>query len=49
MIDQALTEVQKELNARAFTVDLAPGSGSKLSIKINRYTSQPSFDFPWDR
>ena len=49
MIDQALTEVKKELNARAFTVDLAPGSGSKLSIKINRYTSQPSFDFPWDR
>jgi len=49
MVDQALTENSKALNARAFTVNLAPGSGSKLSIKISRYTSKPSFDFPWDR
>ena len=49
MIDQALTENSKQLNARAFTVNLAPGSGSKLRIKINRYASQPSFDFPWNR
>ncbi len=49
MIEQALFENSKALNARAFTVNLAPGSGSKLSIKISRYTSKPSFDFPWDR
>lgn len=49
MIVQALSENSKALNARAFTVNLAPGSGSKLSIKIRRYASKPSFDFPWDR
>ena len=48
MIEQALTENSRTLNTRAFAVNLAPGSGSKLSIKINRYTSKPSFDFPWE-
>jgi len=48
MIEQALMENSKALDARAFTVNLAPGSGSKLKIKINRYTSKPSFDFPWE-
>lgn len=49
MIDQAVTQNSRELNGRAFAVNLAPGSGSHLKIKINRYASKPSFDFPWDR
>ena len=49
MIDQAVTQNSRELNGRAFAVNLAPGSGSHLTIKINRYASKPSFDFPWDR
>lgn len=49
MIEQALTESRKELGAGAFAVDLAPGSGSKLSIKIKRHASKPSFEFPWNR
>jgi len=48
MVEQALTQNTRELNDRAFTVNLAPGSGSKLRIKIKRYSGQPSFDFPWD-
>jgi hypothetical protein len=49
MIEQALTQKSREIDDRAFTVNLAPGSGSKLRIKIKRYAGQPSFDFPWDR
>ncbi|MDA0348344.1 MAG: hypothetical protein O3C20_13175 [Verrucomicrobia bacterium] len=49
MIEQALTQNSMELDSRAFTVNLAPGSGSKLRIKISRYASNPSFDFPWNR
>jgi len=49
MIDQALTESSSVLNGRAFVVNLSPGSGSKLTLKIKRFASEPSFDFPWDR
>ncbi|MEQ8556538.1 MAG: hypothetical protein RIC06_26120 [Cyclobacteriaceae bacterium] len=36
-----------EINAKAFSVDLAPGSGSKLKIKIVRNVNKPTYDFPW--
>lgn len=42
-------QVSRELNARAFTVELAPGSGSKLKIRIKRNVGQPSYEFPWNR
>ena len=32
-----------------FAVDLAPGSGATLQIDTQRYASQPTFAFPWDR
>lgn len=32
-----------------FTVKLAPGAGSQLKIKMNRFTNQPTLTFPWDR
>jgi hypothetical protein len=37
------------LNAPAFAVDLAPGSGSTLKIQIERYVNKPSYDQPWSR
>jgi hypothetical protein len=30
-----------------FTVNLAPGCGSRLTIKTQRYANQPTFAFPW--
>ncbi len=30
-----------------FTVHLAPGSGERLVIRMNRYANQPTFAFPW--
>ncbi len=32
-----------------FTVRLAPGVGSRLVIKMDRYARQPTLAFPWDR
>ena len=32
-----------------FSVTLAPGSGSKLTLKMKRYANQPTMTFPWDR
>ena len=37
------------LNARAFTVQLAPGAGAKMSLTMKRYANQPTAQFPWDR
>ena len=37
------------VNAKAFAVDLAPGSGSKLRIHLTRYANKPSYNFPWNR
>ena len=30
------------------TIHLAPGSGSRLEIRMRRYANQPTFAFPWD-
>ncbi len=37
------------LNHPTFTLRLAPGAGSRITIKMNRYANQPTFTFPWDR
>ncbi len=37
------------LNHPSFTLRLAPGAGSRITIKMNRYVNQPTFAFPWDR
>ena len=37
------------LRARHFTVQLAPGSGARLTLVMRRYVSQPTAAFPWDR
>ena len=33
----------------SFSVRLAPGSGSRLTLKMKRYVNQPTMTFPWDR
>ena len=31
----------------SFVVSLAPGSGDKLVLDMERYVNRPSFSFPW--
>lgn len=30
-----------------FTVHLAPGAGSRITISMQRYANQPTLAFPW--
>lgn len=43
------TKVSKEVNGIAFAVKLDPGSATTLRIHLDRYSNQPSYDFPWDQ
>jgi hypothetical protein len=40
---------QVEIGDSQFTVRLAPGSGERFSIRIQRFANQPTFTFPWNR
>jgi hypothetical protein len=35
------------VNARTFTVRLAPGAGARLTLRMKRYANQPTLDLPW--
>ncbi len=37
------------VNASAFTLTLAPGSGARLVLAMDRYVNQPTLAFPWER
>jgi hypothetical protein len=37
------------VDASAFTVRLAPGTGAKLTLKMKRHVNPPTLSFPWDR
>ena len=37
------------VNGSAFTVQLSPGCGGRVRIKMKRYANRPTFTFPWDR
>jgi hypothetical protein len=37
----------RPVNARAFTVRLAPGTGARLQLRMRRYANPPTLDFPW--
>ena len=37
------------IDARDFTVQLAPGAGATLTLTLTRYANQPTAKFPWDR
>jgi hypothetical protein len=36
------------VNDRSFAVRLAPGAGTKLTVKMKRFANQPTLSFPWD-
>jgi hypothetical protein len=38
-----------KIDARDFTVQLAPGAGATLTLTMKRYAHQPTAKFPWDR
>jgi hypothetical protein len=38
-----------KIDAPYFSVKLAPGSGSRLTLRMRRYVNQPTMTFPWDR
>jgi hypothetical protein len=37
-----------DVNAPNFPVRLAPGAGAKLTIKMKRFSNDPSLSFPWE-
>jgi hypothetical protein len=39
----------ERLDARDFTVRLAPGAGAKLTLGLRRFVNKPTVAFPWDR
>ena len=42
-------DVATPINARHFSVRLAPGCGTRLVLKMQRYVHQPTMKFPWSR
>lgn len=47
IIDVRQGDVTTPVNHSHFVVDLAPGSGSQLTIRMKRYANQPTLAFPW--
>jgi hypothetical protein len=41
------TTVEAAVDHSHFTVRLAPGAGTRLTLAIKRYANQPTFAFPW--
>lgn len=37
------------VNGRTFTVELKPGAGATVTLKMRRFANQPTISFPWDR
>ena len=46
VVDQKETT---QVNAPVLTVKLAPGTGTRLTIKMERHAHQPTLQFPWNR
>ena len=45
----AIGDDTHEVDASAFTLRLAPGSGARIVLTMDRYVNQPTLKFPWDR
>ena len=43
-----VSEARTDINENSFIVELAPGCGQRLHIKIDRYKNNPTFNFPFD-
>ena len=37
------------IDAPHFSVELGPGCGAQLTLKMERYVNQPTMTFPWDQ
>ena len=48
VISVASGEQVLPVNSRAFRVNLAPGAGAKLVIKMKRFANRPTLNFPWE-
>jgi hypothetical protein len=44
-----LGEQSLNIDDSHFSIRLAPGSGAKLVISMQRHANQPTWSFPWDR
>jgi len=42
-------EAATPVDASAFTLRLAPGAGTRLTLKMKRYTNAPTLSFPWEQ
>lgn len=40
---------EASVGASSFQIDLAPGAGATLSVALERYVNQPTYEFPWNR
>jgi len=49
LVSATVDDQTAPIDDTSFTVDLAPGCGSRLTIQLRRYANQPTFAFPWDR
>jgi hypothetical protein len=49
IVSAAIDGKTTPVGASAFTIRLAPGSGARLVLTMERYVNQPSLKFPWDR
>ncbi len=47
--DRVASRKRATIDALAFVVDLAPGSGSTFKLHLDRYANKASYTFPWDR
>jgi hypothetical protein len=45
----AIGETVQAVSASTFTLRLAPGSGARLVLTMDRFVSQPTLKFPWSR
>ena len=49
LVSAAVDDKTLPIDKSALTVRLAPGAGSRIVLKMNRYANQPTLLFPWDR
>ncbi|MCH2203272.1 MAG: hypothetical protein MK102_14985 [Fuerstiella sp.] len=40
---------EQSIDASHFSVELAPGAGDRMKLKMQRYVNQPTLRFPWDQ
>ena len=44
-----IEDARQAVDSSTFTVTLAPGSGARLVLAMDRYVNQPTVRLPWDR